>query len=339
MRLLFWGTPDFAVPPLRALLGEGHDVVGVVTQPDRPRGRSRSRLDPSPVKRVALEEGIPVLQPDRPRGDAFLAELQALAPDLSVVVAYGHLLPKAVIDLPRLGTLNIHASLLPHLRGAAPIQAAILGGDAETGVTIMQMVPALDAGDMLHVLPTPVEPDESYGELHDRLAELGALAIVQALALLEAGASRAVPQDAARATYAPKITREMAQLDFTRAAAEVARVVRAFDPRPGAFTLQRGAPVKLFGARPVGDGSDAALDEPARSAPPGTVRTVDADGLVVRCGTGAVRVAEVHPAGQGRMPGEAWARGRGVAVGDRLGDDTPSMGGEAAAPRPAHPAP
>jgi methionyl-tRNA formyltransferase len=321
MRVLFWGTPDFAVPALRALLGEGVDVVGVVTQPDRPRGRSRSRLDPSPVKVVALEEGIPVLQPERPRGDAFLAEMQALAPDLSVVVAYGHILPKAVIDLPRLGTLNIHASLLPQLRGAAPIQAAILEGHAETGVTIMQMVPALDAGDMLHVLRTPIEPDETYGELHDRLAELGALAIVQALALLEAGASRAVPQDASRATYAPKITREMAQVDFTRPAQVVARVVRAFDPRPGAFTLRQGAAVKLLGARPEGDGTDDALDAPTRSAPPGTVRAADADGLLVRCGTGAVRVAEVHPAGQGRMTAQAWARGRGVVVGDQLGAD------------------
>lgn len=326
MRVLFWGTPDFAVPPLRALLGEGIDVVGVVTQPDRPRGRSRSQRDPSPVKAVALEEGIPVLQPERPRGDAFLDAMRALAPDLSVVVAYGHILPKAVIDLPPLGTLNIHASLLPALRGAAPIQAALLAGHAETGVTIMQMVPALDAGDMLHVLRTPVASDETYGELHDRLSELGALAIVQALALLEAGAARAVPQDAALATYAPKITREMAQLDFARPATEVARVVRAFDPRPGAHTTLRGAPVKLFGARVAGDGTDDALDEPARSAPPGTVRTVDADGLVVRCGAGALRVAEVHPAGQGRMPALAWARGRGVAVGDRLGDapdDTP----------------
>lgn len=320
MRILFWGTPDFAVPALRALLGEGHEVISVVTQPDRPRGRSRSRLDPSPVKVVALEEGIPVLQPEKPRGDAFLDAMRALAPDLSVVVAYGHILPKAVIDLPRLGTLNIHGSLLPALRGAAPIQAAILEGHAETGITIMQMVPALDAGDMLHVLRTPVEPDETYGELHDRLSELGALAIVQALALLEAGVARPIAQDATQATYAAKVTREMAQVDFAQPATQVARVVRAFDPRPGAHTTQRGAPVKLFGARLVGDGTDDALDEPARSAPSGTVCRVEDEGMVVRCGTGAVWLAEVHPAGQGRMRAEAWARGRGVAVGDRLGE-------------------
>jgi methionyl-tRNA formyltransferase len=207
MRLLFWGTPDFAVPALRALLGEGHDVVGVVTQPDKPRGRSRSQLDPSPVKVVALEEGLAVLQPPKPRGDEFMSAIARLEPDLSIVVAYGHILPKAVIDLPPMGTLNIHGSLLPALRGAAPIQASILLGHKETGITIMQMVPALDAGPMLHVVRTNIEPDETYGELHDRMAELGALAIVQALAIVEAGVAHAVAQDDTQATYAGKITR------------------------------------------------------------------------------------------------------------------------------------
>lgn len=316
MRILFWGTPEFAVLPLRALLGEGHDVVGVVTQPDKPRGRSRTQLDPSPVKVVALEEGLPVLQPEKPRGDAFMAEVQALAPDISVVVAYGHILPKAVIDLPPQGTLNIHASLLPVLRGAAPIQAAILQGMAETGVTIMQMVPALDAGDMLHVLRTPIGTDTTYGELHDQLAEMGALAICQALTLIEAGVSRAVPQDDAQSTYAPKIERPMARLDFTRPAVEVARVVRAFDPRPGAYASLRGQDVKCFSARLVGDGTDAALDEPALASPPGTVRSADDGGLVVRCGTGAVRLLDVQPSGKPRMTAASWARGRGVATGD-----------------------
>jgi len=164
VRVLFWGTPDFATAPLRALIGEGFDVIGVVTQPDRAVGRSRSRLVPSPVKEVALAEGIPVQQPDRPRGDAFLAGLRDLAPDVSVVVAYGHILPKAVIDAPRLGTLNIHASLLPKLRGAAPIQAAIRDGFEETGVSVMQMVPALDAGPVILSAGTPIrEPVVARG--------------------------------------------------------------------------------------------------------------------------------------------------------------------------------
>jgi methionyl-tRNA formyltransferase len=318
VRILFWGTPEFAVPPLRALLGEGHDVVGVVTQPDKPRGRSRTQLDPSPVKVVALEEGLPVLQPLKPRGDEFMQQMQALAPDISVVVAYGHILPKAVIDLPPHGTLNIHASLLPELRGAAPIQASILQGMAETGVTIMQMVPALDAGDMLHVLRIPIGPETTYGELHDQLAEMGALAIVQALTLIEAGVSRAVPQDDALSTYAPKIERHMARLDFAQPAESVSRVIRAFDPRPGAFATMRGVDVKCFGARVHLDGSDDGLDEPTRSSPPGTVRIADEHGLLVRCGVGAVRVMDVQPSGKPRMTAASWARGRGVQTGDQF---------------------
>ena len=318
MRILFWGTPDFAVPPLRALLGEGHDVVGVVTQTDKPRGRSRSQLDPSPVKQVALVEGLPVLQPEKPRGDEFMDAIRALEPDVSVVVAYGRILPKVVIDLPPLGTLNIHGSVLPGLRGAAPLQAAILQGFDETGVTIMQMVPALDAGPMLHVLRTPITPEETYGDLHDRMSELGALGIVQALAMIEAGVAVPVAQDDALSTYAPKIDRDMARIDFAASADTVSRVSRAFDPRPGAFAMLRETEVKCFGARVEGDGSDAALDDPARAAEPGTVRSADADGLLVRCGVGAVRFAQVQPSGKPRMTADAWARGRGVSAGDRF---------------------
>ena len=214
MRIVFWGTPDFATPALRALVGEGHDVVAVVTQPDRPRergGRNRSALDPSPVKQVALEEGIPVLQPERPRGEAFIAELRALEPDVSVVVAYGHILVREVIDLPRLGTLNIHASLLPLYRGAAPIQAAIRDGRAETGVSIMRMVPALDAGPVILALPVEIMPDETAGELQLRLAEVGAEGIVEALAMLDIGGAPEQPQDDALVTYAKKIDRAGAQ--------------------------------------------------------------------------------------------------------------------------------
>lgn len=320
MRILFWGTPDFAVPPLRALLGEGHDVVGIVTQPDKPRGRSRSRVDPSPVKRVGLEEGIPVLQPEKPRGEDFMADVRALEPDVSVVVAYGRILPSAVIDLPPHGTLNIHASLLPHLRGAAPIQAAILEGLRETGITIMQMVPALDAGPMLHVLRTPIDEIETYGELHDRLSELGAMAIVQALALLDNGLARPIAQDESLATYAPKIARHMARLNFAATAEHVARVTRAFDPRPGAFATLNGVEVKCFGARLLGDGGDDALDDPTRGSPPGTVRSADDEGLLVRCGVGAVRFSEVQPSGRARITPAAWARGRGVQTGDRFSE-------------------
>lgn len=320
MRIAFWGTPDFAVPPLRALIGEGHDVVCVITQPDRPRGRSRSHLDPSPVKEVALEENIPVLQPARPRGDEFIEELRAFAADVSVVVAYGHILPKTIIDLPKYGTLNIHASLLPVLRGAAPIQAAILQGMSETGVTIMQMVPALDAGDILHVLRTPIDSRTTYGELHDTLAELGAMGIVQTLAMIEMGAVHPVAQNESLATYATKIDRMSTHIRFADSAVQVQRLIRAFDPRPGAWTELREAVIKCFDVSLVGDGSDNAIDEPTFSSPPGTVREVGENGVLVRCGTGAVQIAQVQPAGKSRMSALAWTRGRGAIPGDQFTD-------------------
>ena len=213
MRVLFWGTPEFAAPPLRALLGEGFEVVGVVTQPDRPQGRSRSSLVASPIKRIALEESIPVLQPEKPRGPEFMDAVRALEADISVVVAYGHILPREVIDLPRLGTLNIHASLLPQWRGAAPIQASIRSGQAETGVTIRRMVSRLDAGPILLQVPTPIVHDETYGELQLRLSELGALALIEALSLLDIGQIVEREQEESFATFAPKIERDDARLD------------------------------------------------------------------------------------------------------------------------------
>jgi methionyl-tRNA formyltransferase len=309
VKVLFWGTPEFATPPLRALLGEGFDVVGVVTQPDKPVGRSRSTLQPPPVKRVALEENLPVLQPERPRGDDFIAQLRALAPDISVVVAYGHLLPRAVIDLPPRGTLNIHASLLPELRGAAPIQAAIRDGHSRTGVTIMRMVEKLDAGPSLLRLGTEVHDDETYGELALRLSELGAAALVEALALVEMGQAPEEPQDESRATYASKIDRASTRVDWTRDARAVGRTIRAYDPRPGALTTLAGQDVKLFGAK---------LAPKADSAEPGTVMGVGAEGLVVACAEGAVRIAQVQPTGKKRMAAMDWHRGRGIAEGQRF---------------------
>ena len=312
MRVLFWGTPDFATPALRALVGEGHDVAAVVTQPDRPRargGRSRSALDASPVKQVALEEGIPVLQPDRPRGEEFVAALRALAPDVSVVVAYGHILPKEVIDLPRLGTLNIHASLLPLYRGAAPIQAAVRDGREETGVSIMRMVPALDAGPVILALPTPVLPDETGGELQLRLAEVGAEGIVEALALVELGNAQETRQDDSRATYAKKVERDDARVDWKAPAPVVERLIRAYDPKPGAWTTRGDTEVRLFGARAVDSHHGTA----------GTLLTTDGDGMIVACGERAVRVQDVHPAGRKRQRAAEWLRGRGAAAGDVLG--------------------
>lgn len=306
VRILFWGTPEFATPPLRALTGEGNDVVAVVTQPDRPQGRSRSELVPSPVKVVALEEGIPVLQPERPRGEEFLAQLHALEPDLSVVVAYGHILPADVIALPSLGTLNIHASLLPRWRGAGPIQAAILAGDDETGVSIMRMVRKMDAGPVLLQVATPIPPDETGGELTLRLAELGAQALIEAMTLMSLGPILEMEQDEALATYAPKVTRDMARIAWRSEASQVSRTIRAFDPRPGAWTTLRGGDVKLFGATIV-QGADG---------DPGQVMNIDEHGMLVGCGRGAVRVGYAQPAGKRRLAALDWAQGRGIATGD-----------------------
>ncbi len=314
MRVLFWGTPEFATPPLRAPIGEGFDVAAVVTQPDRPLGRSRSSVHAPAVKLVAVEEGIEVLQPERPRGDDFAAAIARIAPDISVVVAYGHILPAPVIDAPRLGTINIHASLLPALRGAAPIQGAILDGATETGVTIMRMVSRLDAGPVILRTTTPIADDETGGELALRLSELGALAVIEALALIELGGAQETAQDDQIATYAPKISRDMTRVRWTASAIAVSRIVRAYDPKPGAWAIHRDAEVKLFGARPV------ALPV---AAEPGTIVHIDDQGMVIACGTGtlstdAVQITALQPAGKRRLTPVEWQRGRGIAPGERL---------------------
>ncbi len=311
MRVLFWGTPEFAAAPLRALLGEGFDVAAVVTQPDKPQGRSR-RPAPPPVKTIALEEGIACFQPPTPRDAEFEDMLGVLQPDISIVVAYGHILPRRVIDRPRLGTLNVHASLLPALRGAAPIQAAIRQGLSETGISIMRMVPALDAGPVILQAPTSVLDDETYGELQLRLSELGALALVEALTLVSLGEATELPQDESRVSYAPKVTRDDAKVDWQHRAADVARIIRAYDPKPGAFTTLGGLDVKVFGPRVI----QVAGSHGAHA--PGTVLSA-AQEVVVACGDGAIRIADVQPSGRSRMTTAEWSRGRGISAGDVLG--------------------
>lgn len=305
MRIVFFGTPEFAVPSLRALLEEGFDVAAVVSQPDRPQGRSRSQLVPPPVKVVALEEGLPVLQPERPVG-AFADELRAFDADLGVVVAYGHILKPDILAIPRQGMVNVHASVLPKLRGAAPIQWAILNGEETTGISIMRMEAGLDSGPVLHRIETEVAADETAGELTERLAELGAEALIEALMLEQAGAARAEVQNHAEATFAPKVSRALARLDWSRDAATLARTIRAFDPEPGAWAVLGAQEVKLFGARAVNAGGEA-----------GSV-LLAGETLQIAALVGAVEVAEVQPAGKKRMPVGDWTRGRGVEVGQRF---------------------
>ena len=306
MRVVFFGTPEFAVPSLEALLGEGFDVVAVVTRPDKPQGRSRSESVSPPVKVAAQAEEVPVLQPDRPTGAEFLARLRALAPDVGVVVAYGHILPPELLGLPRQGMINVHPSLLPELRGAAPIEWAILNGLSQTGVTIMQMEPGLDSGPILLQIPHDIDPDVTGGELSEHLSEMGAQALVEALALLEAKQLTRRAQDHARATYAAKVTRETRRIHWSDPAERVARVIRAFDPAPGAWTELDGREVKLFGAR-VAEGSGA----------PGDIVATDG-GLRITAGRGAVTIDDVQPAGKPRMSAADWIRGRGAQAGQRF---------------------
>jgi methionyl-tRNA formyltransferase len=305
MRIAFFGTPAFAVPSLEALLDLGEQVVMVVTQPDRPKSRSHSTLIPPPVKTRALAAGLPVLQPERPTGEEFLAALRGVEPDLGVVVAYGHILRPAVLGIPRLGMINVHASLLPRWRGAAPVAAAIGHGDRVTGVTIMAMEAGLDSGPIILARETPIGREETGGELTARLATLGAAALTDAVVRHRSGLPPRHPQDPEAATVAPKVGRESARIDWTRPAEAVANLIRAFDPSPGGWTTVGEGDLKLFRPRVVKFGGS-----------PGTV--VSLDPLTIAAGSGAVAVLEVQPAGGARMATTDWVRGRGRAI--RIGD-------------------
>ena len=237
MRVIYIGTGEIGLPALRWLIDSPHKLVGVVTQPDKPVGRAQD-IQATPIKAAVAALNIPVLQPERLRRDgAVLEQLRALQPDVIVVMAYGQILPRAVLEIPRIACLNLHASLLPRHRGAAPIQAAIVEGDRETGITVMDMDEGLDTGDILLQASIPIAPDETGGTLHDRLAEIAPAALADALNQLEAGTAPRVPQDASRATYAPKLEREHGAIDWTQSAAVIERKIRAFDPWPGAFTV------------------------------------------------------------------------------------------------------
>ncbi|MDH4655835.1 MULTISPECIES: methionyl-tRNA formyltransferase [unclassified Pseudomonas] len=283
LRLVFAGTPEFAAEHLKALLGSRHQVIAVYTQPDRPAGRGQ-KLMPSPVKQLAVQHGIPVLQPPTLRDPAAQDELKALGADLMVVVAYGLILPQVVLDTPRLGCINSHASLLPRWRGAAPIQRAVQAGDAESGVTVMQMEAGLDTGPMLLKVTTPISASDTGGSLHDRLAQLGPNAVVEAIEGLAAGTLKGEVQDDALANYAHKLNKDEARLDWSRPAVELERLVRAFNPWPICHTTLDGEPLKVLAAEP-GEGN---------SQQPGQILTASRDGLTVACGDGALRLTRLQ---------------------------------------------
>ncbi len=314
LRIVFAGTPEFAARALEALIHSPHRVVAVYTQPDRPAGRGR-RLTPPPVKTLAEAHGIPVHQPTTLRDDATLATLRGHGADLMVVAAYGLILPPEALTATPLGAVNIHASLLPRWRGAAPIQRALLAGDRETGITLMQMDEGLDTGAILATAAIPIGPEDTAATLHDRLADLGARLLLESLPPLAAGTLTPRPQDDARATYADKLDKEEARIDWHRPAVEIDRQIRAFDPWPVAYThLDDGTRLRIWRARP--------LPHPA-DAPPGTIVAIDRDGLHVATGDGRLLVREVQPAGKRRMSARDLANARPLE-GTRLGTEAPA---------------
>ncbi|MBG6249082.1 MULTISPECIES: methionyl-tRNA formyltransferase [Symbiopectobacterium] len=291
LRIIFAGTPDFAARHLDALLASPHQVVGVFTQPDRPAGRG-NKLTPSPVKVLAEQHGVPVLQPKSLRpaeNQQLVADLQA---DIMVVVAYGLILPQAVLDMPRLGCINVHGSLLPRWRGAAPIQRSLWAGDAETGVTIMQMDAGLDTGAMLHKLPCPITPQDTSASLYDRLAELGPQGLLTTLASLAQGTAVAEKQDDSMATYAEKLSKEEAKLDWSLSAEQLERCIRAFNPWPVSYITIDEQPVKVWEA--------GALDT-NHSAQPGTIISADKQGIQVATARGVLNLLQLQPAGKKPM--------------------------------------
>ena len=309
LRTVFMGTPEFALPTLEGLIATGLPVIGVYTQPDRPSGRGK-QLTPPPVKQLATAHGLPLFQPLRLRLPEVVADLQALAPELIVVVAYGQILPKSVLDIPKYGCINVHASLLPKYRGAAPINHAIMAGESETGVTTMYMDVGLDTGDMLVKRITSIGPNETAGELHDRLAQLGREAMLATLDRLCAGTLVREKQDDALTCYAPLLKKEQGLIDWSRSASELHNQVRGLDPWPGAYTLLAGDPLKLSRTIPL---------QELHAAAPGTVLSADVSGLRIACGNGVLKVGELQLPGRKRLPAAEFLRGCALPVGTGLG--------------------
>ena len=305
MKIVFMGTPEFAVLPLQALIQEKHEVLGVFTQPDKPKGRGYQLASP-PVKELALRHGLPVYQPKTLRDGAALDILQELSPELIVVVAYGKILPKEILALPKYGCVNVHASLLPKYRGAGPIQWSILNGETETGVTTMYMAEGLDTGDMILKKKLPIEPDETADELHDRLAVMGAEALLETIRLIQAGTAPRIPQDDSQSCYAPMLSKELSLIDFSKPAQEIHNQIRGLSSWPAAYLMLKGKRLKVYRSR---------LAE--MTGEPGVL--LDNRRFIVGCGDGrSVELLEVQPEGAKRMAGSDFLRGRQLPVDTEL---------------------
>ncbi len=301
------GTPDFAAGSLKSLIDAGYEITAVVTQPDRPKGRSGQPVF-SPVKEVAVAAGIPVLQPVRIRNPEETAKLLEYPADIYVIAAFGQILSKEILDQPRLGCINVHASLLPRYRGASPIQRVILNGEKETGITIMQMNEGLDTGDILYSKSLELAPDETFETLHDRLMNLGGETLLEALPLIEAGKITPAPQDDSLSNYAPLIKKEDGKIDWKKSSVQLYAQVRAFNPWPGAFTRLDGKVLKIWGAEPAeGKGN------------PGEVISVDKKSFTVACGEGALKIVSLQPEGKKKMDTASFLLGNKIETGTRLG--------------------
>lgn len=311
MRIVFMGTPDFAVGSLQALCESGkHEIVGVVTQPDRPKGRGNKMLM-TPVKEYALEQGLTVYQPQKVKTPEFVQTLRELQPELIVVAAFGQFLSREILELPPHGCINVHASLLPKYRGAAPIQYAIIKGEQESGVTIMQMDIGMDTGAMLEKVVVPIAENTTMGELHDALREQGAALLLKVIDDIAAGTAVAEPQNDAEATYATLLDRSMEHIDWTKSAQDVHNLIRGFNPAPSTFTkLPNGKSLKIWGSRLTNKQSEAAA---------GTVVEAGKHSFFVACGSGVLEITEVQPESKKRMAAQVFLNGRGVAEGDILG--------------------
>jgi methionyl-tRNA formyltransferase len=307
------GTPDFAVPSLKALLDSGENVVCVITQPDRPKGRGR-KLTPPPIKELALQAGLRVLQPEKIRDEEFLAKLKEFNPDLIVLTAYGRILPDSLINLPPYGTINVHGSLLPKYRGAAPIQWALINGETETGVTIMQMDKGLDTGDILLAEKLPISPDDTAGSLFVKLAELGGTALKKALKQLRTNKLTPIKQDDSLATHAPLLKKVDGLVDWSKSAQQISCLIRGLDPWPTTYTTLAGKRFRLFSPLVISQ-SDCQITDSG----PGIVCQVDRRGLVISTGSGYLLIREVQPEGSKRMGVDAYLRGHPIKSGTRLG--------------------
>ena len=313
MRIVFMGTPDFAVGSLKALAEAGkYEIVSVITQPDRPKGRGRQMLM-TPVKEYALSQGYEVHQPQRVKTPEFVAQLREMNPDLIVVAAFGQLLSQEILSMPEYGCINVHASLLPKYRGAAPIHYAIMQGEKESGVTIMQMDIGMDTGDMIKKVVVPIGENMTMGELHDELKVKGAELLLEVIEDIDAGKAMPEKQNEAEATYASLLKRDMERIDWSKAAADIHNLIRGFNPAPGAFTkLPDGKNLKIWGSR---------LTDKAATAEPGTVVEATKHSFFVACGDGVLEIIEVQPESKKRMAAQVFINGRGVQVGDVLGKE------------------